>query len=347
VRNLGVEAARAEFERLDQRCKDAGLNGVYLVFCEGYILDAQGVTDSFAAGARAFCLYNYRYAGTEFTGPNKGGEASYADLVTQGEGLWKHWSGITEGRFWPTVMAGWDRRPWTKDQDLVRTGMTPELFGDSLRRGLGAVNAQKMLLVEAWNEWGEGSVLEPDQGNGFAYLEQVRDAIAPGAGAHTDPTPDTVGVPRPQYPMDLPAKSRWFFNYADLDEWTAVGTDQPVAAMGALQAVTTTGDPQFTSALSYLKCAEYSRLHVRMRLTPAKDDPATEATGQMFWSTVETGLSGKCSVTFTVKLDDEWHDYDVELAGAPGWTGVTDRFRFDPVNVAGVKVWVDDIEFLK
>ena len=31
---------------------------------------------------------------------------------------------------WPTVMPGWDRRPWTKYDDLISTGSTPELFED-------------------------------------------------------------------------------------------------------------------------------------------------------------------------------------------------------------------------
>ena len=33
-----------------------------------------------------------------------------------------------------------------------------------------------MLLITAWNEWGEGSYLEPDEVDGYAYLESLHKA---------------------------------------------------------------------------------------------------------------------------------------------------------------------------
>ena len=34
-----------------------------------------------------------------------------------------------------------------------------------------------MIFLQAWNEWSEWSVLEPDQENGYAYLEAVKNAL--------------------------------------------------------------------------------------------------------------------------------------------------------------------------
>lgn len=34
-----------------------------------------------------------------------------------------------------------------------------------------------MIFVAAWNEWAEGSMLEPDKINGYGYLEAVKQAL--------------------------------------------------------------------------------------------------------------------------------------------------------------------------
>jgi len=59
------------------------------------------------------------------------------------------------------------------------SGANPQAFGRFMRRQLAAAASEgsPFVFVNAWNEWAEGAVLEPDEAHGYRYLEQLRDAV--------------------------------------------------------------------------------------------------------------------------------------------------------------------------
>ncbi len=95
--------------------------------------------------------------------------------------------------FHPVATVGFDNTPrWRRGVTLpvdfrnehyepIATGNTPERFGECVQIGLDSIRrsggGERMLLVNAWNEWTEGCYLLPDQRHGLGYLEALRDTL--------------------------------------------------------------------------------------------------------------------------------------------------------------------------
>ena len=87
----------------------------------------------------------------------------------------------------PTVSIGWDdtpRFPHKGPQHCTRFHQTPTVFRNYLQKAKEYADAHadrqpKMVLINAWNEWVEGSYLLPDMKYGYGYLEAVRDVFGP------------------------------------------------------------------------------------------------------------------------------------------------------------------------
>ena len=82
-------------------------------------------------------------------------------------------------RRFPCVMPGWDNTARRRTGATVFLDSSPEQFGAWLTATLQEAARDKLPLafVNAWNEWAEGTYLEPGEQHGRAYLEAVRDAL--------------------------------------------------------------------------------------------------------------------------------------------------------------------------
>lgn len=77
-----------------------------------------------------------------------------------------------------TAMPGYDDTPRREHRGWVITDSTPSKFEKyfaKLYRKSQAMD-NEFIFINAWNEWGEGMYLEPDEENGFGYLEAVKNA---------------------------------------------------------------------------------------------------------------------------------------------------------------------------
>jgi hypothetical protein len=85
------------------------------------------------------------------------------------------------------VMPGWDNTPRRGRKGFAFVKSSPERYGVWLEAALKDTRTrfgegERLIFINAWNEWGEGAILEPDQANGRKYLEMTRAALQDDIG---------------------------------------------------------------------------------------------------------------------------------------------------------------------
>jgi hypothetical protein len=136
---------------------------------------------------------------TLYNAPLAGDEASYDTMVSAYSSLWSQWANAAKELsvpIIPSAIPGFDDtlsyEHKTRDWLVVRTDASPSKFKQMLEGVKSHIDTQlKMLLITAWNEFAEGSIIEPTENNGFSYLDTIRDLFAemPPAGYPPDIVP--------------------------------------------------------------------------------------------------------------------------------------------------------------
>ena len=82
-------------------------------------------------------------------------------------------------------MVGYDDTPRFPEKGIkeqVHRHNTPDSFAAFLQRAKEYADSHpkqpRLITVNAWNEWVEGSYLEPDMKWGYGYLEAVREVMS-------------------------------------------------------------------------------------------------------------------------------------------------------------------------
>jgi hypothetical protein len=75
--------------------------------------------------------------------------------------------------------VNYDDSPRRGEKGKVILGSTPDKFERYMSKLLAISKKQnkEFIFLTAWNEWGEGAYLEPDELNGYSYLEALKKAI--------------------------------------------------------------------------------------------------------------------------------------------------------------------------
>jgi hypothetical protein len=339
--DLGTEGTKVAFAKMKQRCIDRGLKGLYLVGCAG---SSEGeLKRCKEVGYDAVSGYNYPSLGSD--GKN------YQPVMKMNLGyekLWNEAADLDIIKEIPATSPGWDSRPWAGQTAFVRTERTPAALEDQLQRAKKFLDNRetppiaKCTIIEAWNEWGEGSYIEPHKEYGFGHLDAVRKVFGDGrVDPSVDYGPQDVGLG----PYDLkpsPPRTDWdFSNARDRMGWDGtMGFRDVQLADGALRGVTVGTDPAFFGPGITALASKYSFVEVEMSIDKATD-------GQLFWATPVQAANEAASVHFALNGDGQFHTYRIAVGENPYWRGVISSLRLDPGSLDGAMVAVKRIRLVE
>ncbi len=182
----GEENVVKAFGKMRQACKDAGFDGLHLLG-EYRGLDPKQLQLMKRIGLDytfAYCWYvpdnptPERAIDTQIGYINKTQEMGILPQVVTVSQAWSGWN--DEGTLWkipPTEYKTLLRRA----KDIIATFPANEL-------------GSRTMILDNWNEWGEGHYIAPYREYGFGYLDAVREVFSNAPEPHTDLIPEDIGL---------------------------------------------------------------------------------------------------------------------------------------------------------
>ena len=169
----GKDAAAAALDEFRVECAKAGLGGVHIMVCDFGLTPEEVKSLSIDSAT----IYNFvhwsrvRWS-TEYSAWAKAGARRFDEARNS----------LGVGMYFAHASVGWDNNPRFPAEKAwpIAKESTPEKFESVLRRAKDWCDANtaegqpKLITVNSWNEWTEGSYLEPDTHFKFGYLEAVR-----------------------------------------------------------------------------------------------------------------------------------------------------------------------------
>ena len=190
----------ATVARWRQWCRDSGLGEIHLAYTQSFESN-----DPREYGFDAAIEFPPNNSGvpliTAHTRPNAGFQGRIFD-----------WSTLVERSFaYPSkpytlyrgLCPSWDNTASRGTSGTILANITPARFtrwaNNAIRDTKARFKApdERLVFVNAWNEWAEGAHLEPDQRHGYAWLESIRVALAcnpDGESLSTDETKIAIAI---------------------------------------------------------------------------------------------------------------------------------------------------------
>ena len=177
----GLENTKKAFQRLREKVKAAGFPDLHLQS----LIRGNGTKnlDGLSSGAEMNLIAaaeelgmdsftHYQFVSTTDI------DTTYEEIIPEVQARWDEIHAGTKIPYYPHVSVGWDNNARfikTFKSRMLRNN-TPENFEKMLQiaKEYADKNDVPLITINSWNEWTEGSYLEPDDLYGYGYLEAIR-----------------------------------------------------------------------------------------------------------------------------------------------------------------------------
>jgi len=364
--------------KLNAICKKAGLGDLFIIVVtqKPYHFDEKGITDAHASYSFAGLMTDSRYAVP--------GSAPYSEMVDRLPEAWESMKQLNIP-YIITTQAGWDDTPRTlghgNNTPWVRTDNNVKLFERTLREGKNAVDQGfPFFIIEAWNEWGEGSFIEPGKKFGFTQLDAIRRTFAPDAPKNKWSRPTEKQVLKYSFlkgkelaaarakeketPPPIPQRHSWStevvtdpkqhigkdidtirFNDSSIKKHTMGFNDLEILSRknNRLTCKITGNDPIVLINGKWGKFADIAGVELKVSYKGTAQNRA-----QLFWETSDSEMSETNSRIYPLFYDEKSHVYFIKFKKNYIRTGNLKTIRVDmpaaPGSIAKIE-WVKIVKY--
>ncbi len=185
----GDDVARKAIDLMRRMCKEAGFDGLY-------VLGEYRGSDPLRVARMAAMGMDYTFAYCWHVDNNPSPATAIESQLRQIAQIQALHYQIPQVVTFTQAWSGWH------DESSIWK-LPPRDYETLLRRGRKFIEeympkgelGSRMILLDNWNEWGEGHYIAPYREYGFGYLDAVRRVFAPGAPQqHEDLLPEDIGL---------------------------------------------------------------------------------------------------------------------------------------------------------
>jgi lipopolysaccharide biosynthesis protein len=171
--------AAATAARWREQANKAGLPGLYLVAARTW-----GITDPRPYGFDATVEFPpHQVPASEVTHKKTVVNPAFEGKIYDYKDFAYRFGNIEELSFtnYKTVMPSWDNEARKPGKGFIFDGAEPSVYAQWLTDAVTLTQknkpSERLLFVNAWNEWAEGAHLEPDRHLGYAYLHATANVL--------------------------------------------------------------------------------------------------------------------------------------------------------------------------